>query len=106
MLLIFVPPVGQFHFSLENPFPLVGEVVNEPLSKAVRILDYDKTNCFATDDEVKEYLTERYGLKTPADIQLLTKDRRDGILHDIKEYGATIRQLERLTGIGFSSCTF
>lgn len=84
------------------PIAQLRELVNEPLSKAVRILDYDKSNCFASDDEVREYLTERYGLKTPADIQLLTKDRRDEILHHIKEYGATIRQLERLTGIGFS----
>lgn len=84
------------------PIAQLRELVNEPLSKAVRILDYDKTNCFATDDEVREYLSERYGLRIPADIQLLTKDRRDEILHDIKEYGASIRQLERLTGIGFS----
>ena len=34
------------------PIVQLRELVNEPLSKAVRILDYDKTNCFATDDEV------------------------------------------------------
>jgi len=78
------------------------ELVNEPLSKTVRVLDYDKSNCFATDSEVRDYLTERYGLRTPADIQLLSRDRRDEILHNIKEFGASIRQLERLTGVGFS----
>ena len=84
------------------PIAELRELVNEPLSKTVRVLDYDKSNCFATDDEVRDYLTERYGLRMPTDIQLLSRDRRNEILHDIKEFGASIRQLERLTGIGFS----
>lgn len=84
------------------PFNELRELVNEPLPKTVRVLDYDKCNSFATDDEVRDYLREKYGLRVPTDIQLLSKDRRDDIIHDIKEFGATIRQLERLTGIGFS----
>ena len=84
------------------PITQLRDLVNEPLSKTVRILDYDKSNCFASDSEVRECLSERYGLRTPADIQLLGKDRRDEILHYAKEFGASIRQLERLTGIGFS----
>jgi REP element-mobilizing transposase RayT len=75
---------------------------NEPLAKSVRILDYDKSNCFASDDEVKEYLLDTYGLRTPADIQLLSKDRREEILRSAKDFGASIRQLERMTGVGFS----
>ena len=78
------------------------ELVNEPLAKNVRILDYDKSNCFAGDDEVREYLLDTYGLKTPADIQLLSKDRREEILRSAKDFGASIRQLERMTGVGFS----
>ena len=77
-------------------------LVNEPLAKSVRILDYDKSNCFASDDEVKEYLLDTYGLRTPADIQLLSKDRREEILRSAKDFGASIRQLERMTGISFS----
>ena len=77
-------------------------LVNEPLAKSVRILDYDKSNCFASDDEVKEYLLDTYGLRTPADIQLLSKDRREEILRSAKVFGASIRQLERMTGVGFS----
>lgn len=84
------------------PIAELRELVNEPLPKTVRILDYDKSNCFATDDEVREYLMERYGLRTPADVQLISKNRRDEILNNVKEFGASIRQLERLTGIGFS----
>ena len=78
------------------------KLVNEPLAKNVRILDYDKSNCFASDDEVREYLLETYGLRTPADIQLLSKGRREEILRSAKNFGASIRQLERMTGIGFS----
>ena len=78
------------------------ELVNEPLAKNIRILDYDKSNCFASDDEVREYLLDTYGLKTPADIQLLSKDRREEILRSAKDFGASIRQLERMTGVGFS----
>ncbi len=78
------------------------ELVNEPLAKNVRILDYDKSNCFASDDEVREYLLDTYGLRTPADIQLLSKDRREEILRSAKDFGASIRQLARMTGIGFS----
>lgn len=97
-------------FSICNTLPVTNripitelrELVNEPLSKTIRVLDYDKSNCFATDDEVRDYLVDEYGLKTPKDLQLLSKERRDEILRHLKEFGATIRQLERLTGIGFS----
>ncbi|MBR1644336.1 MAG: transposase [Bacteroidales bacterium] len=74
-------------------------LVFTPLPRTQSILDYDSGNSYQTDDDVKAYLTERYGLRTPADIQLLSRERQEDILRDVKQQGATLRQLVRLTGL-------
>ena len=63
-----------------------------------QVLDFDKRRGSVTDDEIMEYLTENYGLRNPADLQLYSKERRNDILNACKTIGATIRQLSRLTG--------
>ena len=55
-----------------------------------------------TDDEIKAFLSESFGLRQPTDLQLYSHDRRLDILRMSKQYGASIRQLERLTGISFT----
>ena len=49
---------------------------------------------------VKDYLIS-FGLRQPADLQLYSRERRLEILREAKQYGASIRQLVRLTGISF-----
>ena len=80
------------------PFGELQELVNEPLPKMAQVLDFDKRRGSVTDDEIMEYLTENYGLRNPADLQLYSKERRNDILNACKTIGATIRQLSRLTG--------
>ena len=78
------------------------ELVNEPLPKTTTILDYDSGDVCRSDEEVKEYLSAAFGLRQPSDIQLYNRERRDDIIREAKRYGASLRQLVRLTGISFS----
>ncbi len=83
----------------------IGELralVFELLPKTVSILDFDSGSRIKTDEEVKDYLLSDFGLSHPIDLQLLSRNRQDVILRDLKEYGASIRQITRLTGISFS----
>lgn len=51
------------------------------------------------DFRVVEVLTE-HGVASPAKIKALPKLERDGLLRDLRARGFSIRELERLTGIG------
>lgn len=66
------------------------------------ILDFDSGSNNKTDDELKDFLTSTYGLRTPADIQLYSRERQNDILRSAKEFGGSIRQIVRLTGISFT----
>jgi len=52
--------------------------------------------------EIKAFLSGSFGLSQPTDLQSYCRDRRQDILRMAKQYGASIRQLERLTGISFT----
>ena len=80
------------------PMEELQALVNEPLSKTAQILDFDKRRGSVTNDEIVGYLTDNYGLRLPTDLQLYCKERRNDILRACKEFGATIRQLSKLTG--------
>ena len=66
------------------------------------ILDFDSGSSVKTDEEIKEFLSNNYGLEKPANLQYYAKERRDDILRDAKVFGGSIRQLVRLTGISFT----
>ena len=68
--------------------------------KTVQVIDFDRRKGVLSDNDVEEYLTDVYGLRHPCDLQLYTKERRNDILRAAREYGASIKQLARLTGIG------
>ena len=91
-------PVVLKRFPLED----LRELVNTPLPKTLRVLEYDNQNGTATDEEVKAFLSTNYGIIHPADLTIYAKSRRDEILKAAKRYGASIRQLSRLTSIGYS----
>jgi len=77
-------------------------LIFELLPKASLILDFDNEGGRRSDDEIKAFLSESLGLRQPTDLQLYSRDRRLDILRMAKQYGASIRQLERLTGISFT----
>lgn len=84
------------------PFADLQALVFEPLPKASLILDFDNEGGRRSDDEIKSFLTKTFGLRQPTDLQLYSRDRRLDILRMAKQYGASIRQLERMTGISFT----
>lgn len=84
------------------PLDELRALVYELLPKASLILDFDNESKRRTDDDVKAFLTDSFGLRRPTDLLLYTHDRRQDILHSAKQFGASIRQLERLTGISFT----
>ena len=90
------------HVLSRMPLPDLRELVNDPLPKTTLVLDYDSGSQSKTDSDIKDFLIDSFGLKQPSDLQLYSRERRDDILRAAKEYGASIRQLVRLTGISFA----
>ena len=56
---------------------------------------------YHTDGELKEFLSNTHGVSNPLMVQSLEKNRRNYILKSMKDYGAGIRQLSRLTGVSY-----
>ena len=82
------------------PLDELRELVKELLPKTTMILDYDSGSSIKTDDELKKFFSS-YGLNNPIDIQNYSRERRNDILFEAKEFGGSIRQLARLTGLSF-----
>jgi hypothetical protein len=80
------------------PIEELQELVNEPLRKTAQILDFDRRRGSVTNDEIMTYLSDDYGLRHPMDLQLYSRERRNDILRACKEFGASIRQLSKVTG--------
>lgn len=74
------------------------EMVNDPLPKATQVLDLEEGIRSRNDGEVTDFL-KLLGLGKPSDLMLYASGRRNDILSAARNYGATIRQLSRLTGI-------
>ena len=81
-------------------FDVLEEMVNDLLPKTQRILDIDrKTNGSLDDDEVREFIQLACHIETISDLQQMPRNRRNEVLKLILEYGATIRQTSRVTGV-------
>ena len=78
------------------------ELVNDLLPKALNILDFDnEMEQRVSDDKARQFLTELLGGASISSIQHLQKDERNAILRQLKAFGASIRQISRLTGVSF-----
>lgn len=76
------------------------ELVNEPLPKTQRILDYDNETMFRlNDDKIREFIISDCNVKNIKDIQGYPQILRDNVIKKIKAFGASIRQISRMTGI-------
>ena len=83
------------------PFDDLEAMVNEPLSDEVNCLDMDDSSrSRPSDDQVWAYIKDKTGVTNGSAFQQLNDDVRRAVLKDLKEIGASHRQLERLTGIG------
>ena len=84
------------------PFEELKALVFEPLPKTAVVLDIDNERRRKTDEEVSEYIISSFGLRHAQDVLLLTKERQKDVIRLARNFGASIRQIERLTGISFS----
>ena len=89
------------HVLARMPLKELREFVNTLLPATQTILDFDSGSRLKTDEEVKDFLSMRFSIKG-MDMQVLNRDKQDEILRELKEYGASVRQLVRLTGLSFS----
>ncbi len=81
------------------PYKELASYVYEPMPKAQRILDFDNDTCVrVTDDIVREFVRSEFDMHI-TDIQHIEKNRRNDMLQKILEFGASIRQLSRMTGV-------
>ena len=89
---------------ITNRMPLdeLRELVFEPLPNTASILDIDNERRRRTDEEVCQLLVSKFGLRQAQDVIFLSRDRQKDAIRMAREYGASIRQIERLTGISFS----
>ena len=78
------------------------EFVNDLLPKALNILDFDnETEQRVSDDKVRQYLSELMGGASASNLQHYEKEERNRIIKQLKDFGASIRQNSRLTGVSF-----
>ena len=73
--------------------------VNTPLPKALLVHSFDRYRGFVPDASVIDFLTTTYHIKSPKDIKLYPKQQRYKMLKEAKDFGASIRQLSRLTTV-------
>lgn len=79
------------------------ELVNEPLPKTRRILDFDNETAIRVSDEmIHDFIKCECGIQNPKEIQSYPPTERKAILKKIREFGGSIRQLSRITGISES----
>lgn len=82
------------------PFKELKELVYTPLDEKKHILDVDNDGYFGVSDEdIRHTLTENFGLNTMHEIQSLQKDKRNAVIAYLCEYGGSLRQIARITGV-------
>ena len=83
------------------PFPELEAWVNEPLPEDFISLDDDneKPKFRLSDDQVWQQIINLSKVTTATEFQLLDKDQLRKALRELRLLGASVRQLERLTGI-------
>ena len=59
----------------------------------------EKTIQRKTDEDIIELLKRKYKCNSTSDFQNLPTSKRDKYVLELKEYGASLRQISRLTGI-------
>ena len=78
------------------------ELVNDLLPKALNILDFDnETEQRISDEKVRQYLSELVGGGSTLSLQHYGKEERNRVIRQLKDFGASIRQISRLTGVSF-----
>ena len=75
--------------------------VNDPLDDDVYCLDIEgSSRRRPSDDQVWLKIKDKTGVTNSTSFQQLDENKRNEIFLELKDCGASLRQLERLTGIG------
>ena len=84
------------------PFKDLEKWVNEPLNDDVQCLDYDneRPRLRLSDDQVWQEIIKIAGVSNSSSFQLLDKEKQRETLRKLLAIGASVRQLQRLTGLG------
>ena len=83
------------------PFKDLEEWVNDPLDDDIQCLEIEKkVYSKPSDDQVWLQIKEQTGATSSAAFQQLADEIKRNILRQLKDSGASHRQLERLTGVG------
>ena len=81
-------------------FEALEELVNTPLAKTQRILDFDSdTGRRVTDERVREYIKAEFGITEVSKIQHLEKTERNVIIKRLLKFCRNVSQISRVTGI-------
>ncbi len=95
-----VPVCTTQHVLSRMPKSELAELVNDPLPKALNILDFNnEMEQRVTDEKAREYLTEILGCTSTSGLQHFGKEERNAVISQLKAFGASIRQISRLTGV-------
>jgi len=84
------------------PFKDLEEWVNEPLDDDVQCLENDneRPRLRLSDDQVWQEIIKIAGVSNSSRFQLLDKEKQRETLRMLLAIGASVRQLQRLTGLG------
>ena len=76
--------------------------MNDPLPDDANYLDNDNEKPFLrlSDDQVWQHIMKLTGVRNSSDFQKLDRDKQKETLRTLRDMGASVRQLERLTGFG------
>ena len=81
-------------------FGALKELVDEPMPKAQRILDFDNdTSVRLSDNKLREFIRQEIGITEMATIQHLEKAQRNDVLKRILEFCGNVKQISRITGV-------
>ena len=95
-----VPVCTTEHVLSRIPVKDLIELVNDPLPKALNILDFNnEMEQRVTDEKARQYLSELMGGAGASVLQHYEKEQRDQVIRQLKAFGASIRQISRLTGV-------
>ena len=82
-------------------FKELDEWVNDPLDDDVQCLEIEKKiYSKPSDDQIWLKIKDQTGVTNSTSFQQLDENKREEIFLELKDCGASLRQLERLTGIG------
>ena len=66
-------------------------------------MDYDlNLKHRKTDQQIKDYMWQKYNCANPSQFQLLSPSKGESVLIDLLAFGGSIRQVSRLTGVSFA----